>query len=209
MKLDEAKVILEENGYELLEEGKLGRALGIGALALGSLVGNANADWTDDFENEVKQTEQKYIKTFEDEAGYIHYLEDLGNRNYKIYEYNGRGDLVSVSETKDFAVNAKDKNWFGVWTGKTTNFHELIDKGEISSVMFFKNGDITKNIIYKDGEPAQVALYKNGKVTDLKCRDGRTYKGKTAQEVSKNFYYDKEELKELDPHYTKSHAKCE
>lgn len=44
MRLDEAKVILEENGYELLEEGKLGRALGIGALALGNLFGTAHAE---------------------------------------------------------------------------------------------------------------------------------------------------------------------
>ena len=43
MRLDEAKVILEENGYELLEEGKLGRALATGALALGSLFGNTIA----------------------------------------------------------------------------------------------------------------------------------------------------------------------
>lgn len=43
MKLEKAKVILEENGYELLEEGKLGRALATGALALGSLFGLANA----------------------------------------------------------------------------------------------------------------------------------------------------------------------
>lgn len=60
MRLDEAKVILEENGYELLEEGKLGRALGIGALALGSLVGNANAISDVDIDNYEKQIEHNY-----------------------------------------------------------------------------------------------------------------------------------------------------
>lgn len=45
MDLSEAKIILNENGYELLDEGKLGRAIGMGAFALGTLFGNANASY--------------------------------------------------------------------------------------------------------------------------------------------------------------------
>lgn len=65
MDLREAKKILNENGYELLEEGKLGRALGIGALALASLFGGANANNFDnlrDFETTEIQNEYQSIK---------------------------------------------------------------------------------------------------------------------------------------------------
>ena len=84
MRLDEAKVILEENGYELLEEGKLGRALGIGALALGSLVGNANAINQEDIDKFEQETEQEieniiylensnnFIKIIDDETLELH-----------------------------------------------------------------------------------------------------------------------------------------
>ena len=58
MLLEEAKNILNKNGYELLDEGKLGRALGIGALALGSLVGNASAISDNDIGKYEKQAEQ-------------------------------------------------------------------------------------------------------------------------------------------------------
>ena len=43
MDLKEAKQILNEKGYELLDEGKLGRALAAGALAFGLAAGHANA----------------------------------------------------------------------------------------------------------------------------------------------------------------------
>ena len=43
MELREAKQILNENGY-VLEEGKLGRALGAIGLAIGSLFSHAHAD---------------------------------------------------------------------------------------------------------------------------------------------------------------------
>lgn len=36
-----------------LKKVNLGRALAVGALALGSLVGNADANWTDDFDLEA------------------------------------------------------------------------------------------------------------------------------------------------------------
>ena len=65
MRLNEAKVILEENGYELLEEGKLGRALGIGALALGCLFGVSNATNFDnlrDADTTEIQNEYNYVK---------------------------------------------------------------------------------------------------------------------------------------------------
>ena len=42
MKLDEAITELEEHGY-IVNEGKIGRALAAGAIALGSLFGLSNA----------------------------------------------------------------------------------------------------------------------------------------------------------------------
>ena len=47
-----------------LKKVNLGRALAVGALALGSLVGNADANWTDDFDLEaILQTFRKSIPT--------------------------------------------------------------------------------------------------------------------------------------------------
>lgn len=74
MRLEEAENILKHNGYELLEEGKLGRALGIGALALCSLFNNVFA--TDEFDNRPKIE-------FEDGSGYKQ-IKMLGKGKYKI-----------------------------------------------------------------------------------------------------------------------------
>ena len=74
MRLDEAEKILNDNGYELLDEGKLGRALGIGALALCSLFNNVFA--TDEFDNRPKIE-------FEDGSGYKQ-IKMLGKGKYKI-----------------------------------------------------------------------------------------------------------------------------
>lgn len=57
MNLREAKQILNENGYELLDEGKFGKALAAGALALGLAAGHANAISDKDIERFEKQTE--------------------------------------------------------------------------------------------------------------------------------------------------------
>lgn len=208
MRLDEAEKILNENGYELLDEGKLGRALGIGALALGSLVGNANADWTDDFENNVKQTEQEYVKTYEDHLGNIHYLKQISKSKYEIYEYDSEGNLRSKSESSDGYSEIKDdKEWFGVWNGKTTVYDKY---GEVETIWYYKNGNETKVVNYKDGEPTQIGIYKNGKINNLKCRDGRTFTGKKADETFWNYQMDDgyiEYLKRTEPF--KSHEKCE
>lgn len=64
MDLREAKQILNENGY-VLEEGKLGRALGIGALALGCLFGVSKATNFDnlrDADTTEIQNEYNFVK---------------------------------------------------------------------------------------------------------------------------------------------------
>lgn len=57
MTLLEAKAILEDNGY--IVEGKFGRALGVGALALGAMLGNANA--TEQHETPVKEISSEVL----------------------------------------------------------------------------------------------------------------------------------------------------
>jgi len=84
MRLEEAKVILEENGFELLDEGKLGRILGAGALALGLTAGHANAINQEDIDKFEQETEQEieniiylensnnFIKIIDDETLELH-----------------------------------------------------------------------------------------------------------------------------------------
>ena len=73
MELREAKQILNENGY-VLEEGKLGRALAAGALALNSLFNSVFAN--DEFDNRPKIE-------IEDGLGYKQ-IKMLGGGKYKI-----------------------------------------------------------------------------------------------------------------------------
>lgn len=68
MDLLEAKQILNNNGYELLDEGKLGRAAGAIALAIGSLVGHANAEIDNlDLKSATTEEIQEIKNTFEQE----------------------------------------------------------------------------------------------------------------------------------------------
>lgn len=82
MDLLEAKNILNDNGYELLDEGKFGRALAAGALALGLTAGHANAINQDDIDRFEKQTEEEYKNVIYDDGelqikkeGNVYYLE--------------------------------------------------------------------------------------------------------------------------------------
>ena len=68
MDILEAKQILNNNGYELLDEGKLGRAAGAIALAIGSLVGHANAEIDNlDLKSATTEEIQEIKNTFEQE----------------------------------------------------------------------------------------------------------------------------------------------
>lgn len=100
MKLDEAKVILEENGYELLEEGKLGRVLAAGALALGSLFGFANANYKTDIANFNKVEKLEKIDCdnvyINKKAG--EYVGDI--ENYTCYEGDGKEFLIRNNTKK-------------------------------------------------------------------------------------------------------------
>ena len=130
MLLEEAKEILNNNGYELLEEGKLGRALGIGALALGSLVGNANAinqDDIDRFEKQVElsqstsdvkriggQTLKSYIKNGD------YYIDIKFGKDIKRYIFKENGEFISkIKDTHYNKLTNKNDVWiehsFGTW----------------------------------------------------------------------------------------------
>ena len=68
MNINEAKQILNENGY-VLEEGKLGRALGAIGLAIGSLFSHAHADINNlDLKTATEEEIQELKDTFEKES---------------------------------------------------------------------------------------------------------------------------------------------
>lgn len=85
MLLEEAKQILNDNGYELLEEGKLARALGIGALALISFITGCSKNFDNDVEvwKDLKNATEEEIKNEFDNL-----TKDAPSLDYKI-ENNG------------------------------------------------------------------------------------------------------------------------
>ena len=95
MDILEAKQILNNNGYELLEEGKLGRILGAGALALGLAAGNANAINQDDIDRFEKQTEQEYDNVI------------FAGKNYYVYKQDSSIIIDGMSSKTTIDENGK------------------------------------------------------------------------------------------------------
>lgn len=129
MRLDEAKQILNDNGYELLDEGKLGRALGIGALALCSLFNNVFA--TDEFDNRPKIE-------FEDGSGYKQ-IKMLGKGKYKIKIVD---ELFGTSIEEGTFVDV-DSDYPQLINGVEYNY----DNGD-KSIHFYKNKKLVKCLEY-------------------------------------------------------------
>lgn len=183
MRLDEAEKILNDNGYELLDEGKLGRALGIGALALGSLVGNANAinqDDIDRFEKQTEMEEQSYYK--------------IDNNNYV-----ERIDATHINYINNFNYKGKD--------GAVKNvFYATMDKENVQKVVYYcllnkipgekidsqdlykyirNNSSYMKSIKYGSNDDIiSVTIYKYGEAIKTLCKDGSVYPGES-------IYFDK------------------
>jgi len=168
MLLEEAKQILNDNGYELLEEGKLGRALGIGALALGSLVGNANAinqDDIDRFEKQMELTQStsdtKYIggqilKSYIKNGDY--YIDVKFGKDIKRYIFKENGEFISkIKDTHYNKLTNKNDVWIkhtvGTWyfEHKTdVTLDELV--GNLDVIEDFPNfNDPDGNIKFKKG----------------------------------------------------------
>ncbi len=130
MQIDEAKVILEENGYELLEEGKLGRALAAGALALSSLFNSVFAN--DEFDNRPKIE-------IEDGLGYKQ-IKMLGGGKYKIKTKSSlfgtsieEGTFVDVDSDYPQLINGIEYHYY-----KNGNKH----------IHFIKNKKLVKCLEY-------------------------------------------------------------
>ena len=166
MELDEAKVILEENGYELLEEGKLGRALAAGALALGSLFGLANAKvpknindlQTNSTYTEIELSEvPSKLKTndFYD-ADKIYYDTDDN-----IYYALSDNKVIATTEENDSPAKINyDKNGIRKSMEWITNsqYGNFLEK-----VIFNKNGYVEKIISYYDEDGEYIRNIKNVK----------------------------------------------
>lgn len=169
MDLREAKQILNKNGY-VLEEGKLGRALTAGALALGLTAGNANAMDLNDIE--------EYETELEQETNNIIYLEN--SKNYLKIIDEEHVELVS---------SVKNVKW--VYDTKLTkiNLLTLLDLIKQNSNTFksknydavakylIKYGQKTKCIQYKNDEIVAVTFYKDDIPIKTVCADGTKLDG--------------------------------
>ena len=143
MDLREAKQILNENGYELLDEGKLGRTLGAIGLAIGSLFSHAHADIDNlDLKTASKEEIQEIKNTFEQESD-ISYCK-IKSRGLVCKETN---NTISVYPTESLEN-----------IGISDNITEIVfldgykNKEKLSGVVFsYKNG-AKKSLTHKIGE---------------------------------------------------------
>lgn len=130
MQIDEAKVVLKENGYELIEEGKLGRALAAGALALSSLFNSVFAN--DEFDNRPKIE-------IEDGLGYKQ-IKMLGGGKYKI---KTKSSLFGTSIEEGTFVDV-DSDYPQLINGIEYNYYKNGNK----SIHFIKNKKLVKCLEY-------------------------------------------------------------
>ena len=163
MRLDEAKVILEENGYELIEEGfisdifsKLAKKIGIVALSMG-LITSANAyvfDLNGNFgEGKQYETEQELKADF---------VEHATNRgvNCKIKKHgvickfsptDKQVTFINTSKVKGFSSNTDnidfDLNVYHEENNSHSNYMRVSKSdGTITTFMAFDNGKVIKSV---------------------------------------------------------------
>ncbi len=132
MDLREAKQILNEKGYELLDEGKFGRALAAGALALGLATGNANAYQPQhNYRNDTETSIQHKVDSFKD----LKYGKDTRktSNGFVVYSRN----QLSFFPTKHIEGLNDD----------IVELDFLIDKGEIFTVTLIYEDGSHKNLI--------------------------------------------------------------
>lgn len=177
MDLNEAKIILNENGYELLDEGKFGRAIGMGALALGSLIGNANAIDQNDIDRFEKQTEIEYKNVIKHTDDYIIYKE----------QQNIIVDVERSPKSKSKIIIKPDGTFIEsqYWNNELIEqIYGKIDNKKLSEIESGKDNyphhlNIkywNKAIKYKNNEIDAVTIFKNGKEYKTMCADGKIVK---------------------------------
>lgn len=156
-----------------INEGKLSRALGIGALALGSLVGNANAINQDDIDRFEKQTEMEYKNVIKNGDDFIVYKEGSNivvEQNWS----NQRYDKIIIKSNLSFRIDEYHNNVL------IEQIYGKIDKITLTQLKkgntFIDSKFWNKTIKYKNGEATSVTLYKNGHEYKTLCSDGRIIK---------------------------------
>lgn len=200
MTLSEAKRILRKNGYELINEGKIGRALTTGALALGMLAGGAHADWTDDFINDVQKERSTIV--FESPKQTVQKIE---NNKFKITTkvdggvYVGYGTIKKITTKspgydKDapYEINdGKDSYYHGKLTADSLEFQCDVKNGGYTGhcTQYYTNGEMSgqvkagkadgKWIIILDSDdyenPTAVCYMKDNECIKMKDNKGNVY----------------------------------
>lgn len=143
MNLQEAKQILNENGYELLDEGKLGRTLGAIGLAISSLFSHAHADIDNlDLKTASKEEIQEIKNTFEQESD-ISYCK-IKSRGLVCKDTNNSVTFYPTETLENIGIS--------------DNITEIVfldgykNKEKLSGVVFsYKNG-AKKSLTHKIGE---------------------------------------------------------
>jgi hypothetical protein len=149
MRLDEAEKILNDNGYELLDEGKLGRALGIGALALGSLVGNANAISDNDigkYEKQAEQVQNEKLPTgFEQNKSgdLIRKIDGSDYTKYEILYTDNTAKTITKFRTGNQVICYYENPVIGDWRNEANKIVFINSNNKIEFII--KNGNLIKD----------------------------------------------------------------
>lgn len=149
MLLEEAKQIINDNGYELLEEGKLGRALGIGALALGSLVGNANAISDNDigkYEKQAEQVQNQKLPTGFERNKYGDLIRKIDGSDYTKYEIlytDNTAKTITKFRTGNQVICYYENPVIGDWRNEANKIVFINSNNKIEFII--KNDNLIKD----------------------------------------------------------------
>lgn len=144
MRLNEAEKILNDNGYELLEEGKLGKALATGVLALSTL-----------FTNAIGSEDQFNLRRIDDEPEKIEHIKD----------YLENKDESAYCKIKNKGIICKHRKTNSIDFYPSKSLLNLNISDDIARITFSHYGSSelqSMSFIYDDGSSYGVGFWKSG-----------------------------------------------
>jgi len=171
MDLSEAKIILNENGYELLDEDKLGRAIGMGALALGTLFGNAQAhNYTHNFRYDSIEDIIEYKNKMDNiHKNQISVKYELKNAGF-IYKSNDIFTISPIISLKKINIsdNVSEISFYSYGSESGYSINIYFDDGT-SKHISFEPGSFSKSQITIEDEYDNVISRKY--ISDTKAKN--------------------------------------
>lgn len=176
MQLSEAQKILNENGYELLEEGTFGKIIGAGALVLGSLFGHSFGSEGYVLKNDIG--EGKLYQTEEEAKQYTldYFKDEFPDKECKAKKY---GIVCKDKELVHFILTTKVPGFTSRVSELDFKLHKYDSKtkSNINYMKIYKeNGETTTYMASDAGVWTKISCDDFGVITDKQVfKDKKEY----------------------------------